>query len=534
VAQKSASFKLTDGDRAMLEIGPYQPTVFSQYYFDINLLPWQVYFQSYPSNDKLVIAGIRTWKSFGTADYWLKQAFWNPGSRWLNVCITADQAQIIFNDILMLAQSDRFKHWIKKIVLHPYPVLQLWNDSEIWSRSIGGASGDATTLRGWEFDGINIDEAAYVTNELAVMTLKGRLIGVNKVTKKPRIGLLTMTSTPKGAKSWLFERWKKGDSSFPEANPKKYLSLRARTYDNTFLSPEQIEEAVADYTEDQKRQELEGIFIADNNLFAFEDLMAMCGRNYGENILDLAQYDPDVLELEKKILAWYREKSVVYEGVPQTIDHYELDPEPNHTYIAGCDLGARAVVSGRAEGRNATVGTVIDISTRPWKLVAYRYDIQGRYSINMERVKDWHDKYNNYGRSLCHTRIDAVGPGDVIHQMLEEDRYRIDGFKAGLLSKAAMLQASAVVIERRLIRAPFIRRLVDQFQSYTPGDDKNIAQDIVISLSQGIHLARELEGAHSDSTQVRQPEHSSLGQLRGRARVRSSAERRQAWRTRQR
>jgi hypothetical protein len=113
----------------------------------------------------------------------------------------------------------------------------------------------------------------------------------------------------------------------------------------------------------------------------------------------------------------------------------------------------------------------------------------------MELVKNWHNKYNRNGAS-CLTRIDALGPGDVIHQMLEEQQYKIDGFKASALSKGTMLQASAICIERRLIRWPFIRRLIDQFQAYTP-DDKKIAQDIVIAVSQALHFAREIEGGYT-------------------------------------
>ncbi len=476
----------------MHDVGPSRHDVFAKYYFNVDLFLWQHYYLAYPVKNKLVVAGIRTGKSFLAAYELLNFAYWNPGSRVLNVCITADQAQIIFNDIIMLASNSRFEHWISKIVNHPYPALILNNGAELWSRSIGGASGDATTLRGWEFDLINADEAAYFANEMAIKTLQGRLIGVNKVTGRPRYGLFTMKTTPKGAKSWLYDRWKKGDPQYPGADPRKYLSLRARTYDNTLLDPAAIEMVLADYTEAQRMQEMEGIFISDDSLFSMQDLIACAGKEI-DDIFNAQLLDPDVVELEARIMKWLVSKGKDGSNVPQTIEHYELPPEPGHIYVAGWDLGSRAILRGVAEGRNATVGVVFDVTSRPWKMVAYKYDTFGKYTISMEWVRQWHLKYNAAG-AQCFTRIDALSSGDVIHQILEEERFQIDGFKASTTTKGTMLQASAYTIGMRWIRWPFIRRLIDQFQGYTP-DDKRIAQDIVIAVSQALHLAREIEGA---------------------------------------
>jgi hypothetical protein len=510
-------FKVKPTDRIILnDVGPNNYRVFAQHYFGITLSNWQDYFLSYPAKNKLVVAGIRAGKSLAAAVMLPHFAFWNPGSRVLNVCITADQSQIIFQDIVNFVSSPKFSHWVEKIVYHPYPIIKLVNGSEIWSRSIGGASGDASTLRGWEFDVINIDEAAYITNEFAIRTLQGRLIGVNKITGKPRHGLLTLTTTPKGAKSWLYERWKKGDPGFPGSDPLKYLSLRTRTYDNPNLDPESIEMALADYSERQRQQELEGQFISDDGLFQLDDLVAMAGKDLGADILDMTTVDNYILELEKEIKDWFAAAGKTITDIPQTIEYYETPVKPGHTYVAGWDLGARSVLTGRSEGRNSTVGVVFDITTRPWKLAAYRYDTIGRYSITMGRVKDWHNHYSSRG-ATCLTRIDALGPGDVIHQMLEEDQYKIDGFKASTISKGVMLQAAAVAIERRWIRWPFIRRIIDQFQGYDP-NDKNIAQDVVIAISQAIHLAREIEGGYSVSPEVRVTEHASLGEYRNASR----------------
>jgi hypothetical protein len=133
----------------------------------------------------------------------------------------------------------------------------------------------------------------------------------------------------------------------------------------------------------------------------------------------------------------------------------------------------------------------------------------------MAWVKEWHDRYNDRGRCICQTRIDAVGPGDVIHQMLEEDQYRIDGFKASLESKARILQAAVVSTEKRLYRLPFIRKFVDQHQSYER-DDKNLAQDVVMANALALHLAREIEPMYTSEPAdgIRVVQHGSMAHLR--------------------
>lgn len=499
-------FRLTPVDRQFLARAARNDyAAFASTYFNATLIPWQRFFLQHHAKDKLVVAGIRSGKSFADAVLSLHFAFWNPHSRVLNVCITVDQARVVYQEIINLADSPAFRHWIDgEPTFHPYPRLRLRNGAEIWARSIGGPGGTADRLRGWEFDVITLDEAAYVVNPAALMTLRGRLIGFNKEIGQPRYGLFVMTTTPtSSASGWLYERWKKGDPAFPDANPDKYLSLRARTYDNPFLSKDVIAEIEASYTERQRRQELEGLFLSEDAMFPLEDLLACCGKYVGENIIDVGgddDIDPVVADLNRAIVAWLKASDRRYRdivSVPETIEHYELDPEPGRMYVAGWDLGSRTLRSGKAAGRNATVGVVFDVTQRPWRMAAYRYLVGMRYTASMAEVKRWHLKYNGNG-AFCATRIDAAGPGDVIHQMLEEEEYKIDGFRANTASKAAILQAAKICIERRDVRFPYIAAMIRQFQDYTP-NDHNIAQDIVMAVAQALHFAVERDGEPSSS-----------------------------------
>jgi hypothetical protein len=510
-------FNMTSVDRAILEsTSPDDVDTFVAKYFNITLFPWQSYFIRYPCRDKLVVAGIRSGKSFASAVHLLHHAYWNPMSRILAVCITSDQARVVFQEIVAMASSPEFEHWIDGDVLfHPYPKLKLINGSEIWARSIGGPAGKADNLRGWEFDVIALDEAAYVQNVEAIRTLQGRLIGFNKVIGRPRAGIFLMTTTPtRKAAQWLYERWQLGDPASPNSNPKEYLSIRARTYDNPHLDPKIIADIERSYTERMRQQEMEGLFTNDDAFFPLDEILRCCGKYVTDNIIDASNddIDPDFADLERRIVERLKEehpqKFAHIDSTPEHIDLYELPPEPGRAYVAGWDIGSRAIASGRGRERNSTVGVVFDITSKPWKMVAYRFAPNLRYPDTMELIKHWHDRYNSNG-ATCHTRIDAVGSGDVVHQILSEQQYRIDGFKAGVESKAAILQAIKIAIEKRWLRFPYIQRIITQLQNYDV-DDRHLSQDIVMAMAQAVHYAMTINGDFRERTESRTAERSSF------------------------
>lgn len=513
-------FRLTEADRKILEIAPQDPQLWAKWYFDIDLQPWQEYFLLAPQTDKLVVAGIRTGKSFISALGFLWFGQLHPQARILNTSISSEQANIVFQNCLTFCENPRFKPWVEDIVRHPYPAIRLVTGAEMWFRSIGY---EAELIRGFEFDLINIDEAAYVVREMAVKTLKGRLLGINPLTHQSRAGLFWMISTPKG-KGWLFDRWKQGDPRYTGSKPDKFLSLRVLTYDNRMLmqserGQELTEQIRQEYSERLIRQELEAEFLDDEEaVFPYEHILYACNEIH-----------PEVQWLNQRITEWRSQHKIQATMISDTgsedIVHYELEPESGHEYLQSWDMGKRPTPSGR----NAMVGQVWDLTDRPFKLVGFRYAPGATYGLAHQWVKEWHWKYNSNGAS-AETLIDATGKGDVLNERLEEeDHIEVDGVIYSAVQKPALIHAGQLALERNYVRFPFIRRFVDQLHNYELMD-KKIPQDLVMAFCQAMHRARQRFGDYHKPRAIekaiissfRRPEsdHSRFVQRRKSARTR--------------
>lgn len=477
---KPTQFALTALDREILTYGKDDIDLWSRGYFDQGLFPYQQYFYHAPQKDKMLAASIRVGKSFLAAKGGLHKCQFNPGAIFLNTSISSEQAKIVYNNCLSMCGASKFSHWVEHVQSSPYPLIRLVNGSELWFRSIGY---EAELLRGFEFDVINVDEAGYVTRENAIKTLRGRLLGINPVTRKPRLGEIWYITSPKGL-GWLYERWKKGDPKFPNANPSKYLSLRAVIWDNPLLDPDQIAEIMEDYTEAMIRQELYGEFLIDTNmLFPYELVMSGCDEEKKE-----------VRWLYEQIALWNsRNQEKTYRddaGLTSDITHYECEPQPGHQYISSWDLGKRA----KRNGRNAMVGVVLDITHEPWVQAAFHYKEGMGYYDAKHMMEDWGEKYGSERLGcLCRTAMDSTGKGDVLEEFMDRENSveNLEGFVYSGASKPNLIHAGKLAIERGLLAYPFIRRQIDQLSNYEP-DDKDIPQDIVMALCQACYAAREV------------------------------------------
>ena len=499
MARKAQPFRLTSGDRKMLEVAGDDLTLFCQYYFNgWTPLAYQHAFYHAPQRNKLLLAGIRAGKTKGVAAGFLHYGVFHPESRLANASISADQAQIVFNDVVDFASRPRFEHWVEDVSRHPYPKVRLVNGTEIWFRSVGY---EAELWRGWEFDWINVDEAAYVPSKAAIDTLLGRLVGTRQVNGiwVPRAGLFSMTSSPKG-KTWLFERWKLGDPEYLGSQPERYLSLRARTRDNIYLTPEQVDDLMENYTSKQVQQELDGLFVdADGAQFSYAQVMYACTPIIKNDLGEVVDGRREVSELQEAVDE-FLEAHRASTSRRQDLDFFELPPERGRIYVNSWDLGKRPTKLGR----NAMVGGVLDITTVPWRLVAYRYAPGASFGMAHAWIKEWHARYGgDFG--ACETIIDATGKGDVLNEQLtEEDNLNISAFVYSAASKPQLIHSLAIALERGLIVFPFVRRLVDQLQGYELPDDR-IPQDIVMMLGQAAYAATQRGGSTSRSLSVVKP-----------------------------
>lgn len=488
--KKPAPFRMRETDKLVYANALDDLGIFTEYYFDWEPFGWQQQFYHAPQQDKLVVAGVRSGKTKVVAAGFLHFMLYHPNCRIANASISADQATIVYYDCLDFAMRPQFQHLVEKVERHPYPLIRLVNGSEAWFRSVGY---EAELWRGWEFDWINIDEAAYIPNEMAMVTLKGRLLGRRRVYGewRHREGLFTMTTSPKG-KTWLFKRFNQGWPEYPqheEGDLETYLSIRARTFDNPALSPKILAEITRNMTKKQIQQEMEGLFVdSDSSQFEYDDIMLCCTPIVKDPVTkEVKAGRQEVTELVVQVNRWMDSHNAS-ESRREDIDLYELEPIPGHYYVNSWDIGFRPT----KVGRNATVGGVIDITERPWKLVAYAYLPGVSYAESQERIEQWQRKYNSRD-ATCETIMDATGKGDVISQELQQRKLNVEGFAYSTQSKALMITSLRLAVERQWLVFPFIKRMVDQLQIYEVPDDK-IPQDIVMMLAQACMVARRRNG----------------------------------------
>lgn len=477
---KPTQFALTALDREVLTYGQYDIDLWARGYFGRGLFPYQQYFYHAPQKDKMLVASIRVGKSFLASNGGLHKMQFNPGARFLNTSISSEQAKIVYNHCLEMCNAPNFQHWVEHVQSSPYPLIRLVNGSELWFRSIGY---EAELIRGFEFDVINVDEAAYIVREMAIKTLRGRLLGINPITNLPRLREIWFISSPKGG-GWLFERWKKGDPKYPNADPSKYLSLRATIWQNPLLDPEAIEDIMADYTEDMIQQELFGEFLIDiGSLFPYESVLACCDEEKRE-----------VRWLYEQIKTWKEQhQTKTYRsdaGLSEDITHYECEPQPGHQYISSWDVGKKPT----RKGRNAMCGMVYDVTHEPWVQVGFFYREGMGYTEVKPLIEQWGEKYGSERLGCrCKTVMDSTGKGDVLEEFMvrEHSVDSLEGYVYSASNKPNLIHAGKLAIERGQTVFPFIKRQVDELTNYV-SDDKDIAQDIVMTYCQAMYAAREM------------------------------------------
>src|SRR5260221_1555519 len=481
--EKPTTFHMTALDKEILERCEYNIDLWAAGYFDGQAFPWQRHFYHAPQKDKLLVAGIRSGKSRLISMGFLHRAQYHSHSRMLNTSISSEQAKIVYQNCLEMCSMPRFQHWVEHVQSSPYPLIRLVNGSELWFRSIGY---DAELIRGFQFDWINVDEAAYVTRDQAIKTLKGRLLGRNNLAQRELAGIFTMVSAPKG-QGCLAERWKKGDPKYLGAELHKYLSLRATVWDNPLLSQDQIRELMADYTESMIRQELLGEFLDNYDaIFPYQLVMDACqGERYEEQLKRLYAEIAHWNALHQDETRTIRSDA----GLTEDITHYECEPQAGHRYVNSWDLGKKPT----SKGRNAMVGMVYDVTHEPWQQVAFLYKEGMGYVEAKGMIESWDEKYNLRGSAHCQSAIDATGKGDVLQEFMEAERSveKLEGIVYSGANKPNYIHAGKIALERGLPVFPFIRRQVDQFTNYVL-DDKEIAQDIVMAYCQAMWVARSM------------------------------------------
>jgi hypothetical protein len=379
----------------------------------------------------------------------------------ISVAMSADQAAIVFKEAKKLLKDSPLKVLVKAMRSTPFPHIIFANGAIMHCRS---AHDDGKYIDGHAYRFLSIDEAGWIPNLKALMTnvIVMRLAGG---------GSIDLIGTPKGYND-LYFYYERGQRGTPG-----YFSMRGSIYDNPHLPREDIEmrdRLLASADPKIRRQVLDGEFVDFTGL-AFT-------RDQRDNAFDPA--------------------------MPHHVDYVD-----GHRYVAAWDLGRQT---------DFTVGCVLDITERPWKLVSFtrlnKVAWEEIYSTIDRVAKEYHVKWS---------RIDATGPGgDVIEEELTKRKIQVDphktssrankldiinGLQAALDDNRQVVGMSETVDDNGqtirhpilegpgegnwgLLRLPCVSQLMDEMGIYSI-DDKNIPfTDSVISLALAVDLARETVG----------------------------------------
>lgn len=198
-----------------------------------------------------LFSGVGGGKTFASCVKAYQYAFEHKGSLG---CLTAPTYRAV-EDVTLTTWYDIFgegldTHWeFRKNEM----AIRLANGSKILLRP----AEDPDKLRGLNLAFFGMDEAAIGWQHETFKVLQARL----RQPGYPHQGWIT--TTPKGIRSWLYQRWVKKELDGRELPAHQYVRMQARTKDNTHLDDDYLESLQQSYGDTKfAAQELEGEFVA--------------------------------------------------------------------------------------------------------------------------------------------------------------------------------------------------------------------------------------------------------------------------------
>jgi len=404
-----------------------------------------------------------------------------PGFRALNASVTAGQAQLTFEMIDTWRDgSSLLNNLITDVTLRPFPIIEFWNRSTFEFRTAGLG---AKFIRGYEYDRINYDEAGLDEDGSAIKVLRGRLRGV-RPDGTPRMARLDVTGTPSTA-VWFRERFEMGLKGHPlntEFARKYYSSLRVTTFQNTRLTKEQIDLIVAEYPPELADVELRAEF-PDWGLSTFPHghVQACVDREMNDDMYEALYPDDGQIKAGWESEEWPR-VGVVFWHKPAV---------PGHLYIMAGDPGVDT-----PPRRNSPCIIVFDV-TNPVAEMVYFHWASGKGS---------YDPFmNSYKRAITEYRpiakgIDVTGPQKSLNDLgFEKYGIQLDGLHFGGIKEVLVNSLLSAIVSHD-IRFPMIQGVMNQLQTYRRDDDKDLDQDIVMTLGMCSYLMRQFRPGSQQNT----------------------------------
>lgn len=352
-----------------------------------------------------------------------------------NVSITLDQGTLAFATAQQLAEAPAFKWMVEDVVMTPFPRMKFKNGAEFHVRS--------TKYKGKHIEGqgiayISYDEVAYEPDESVIdEKILMRLADTD--------GWLDLIGTPRG-RTWYYHRFLRHDKGIAGC-----YSQTGSSYENPHVSKTALQEYERTKPERLVQQNIYGRFVApENAVFAWEDIQA--------------SYDVDLdYRIEKQ-------------GGVELIRVEKA--KPGHKYVTGWDL---------AKEQDWTVGITLDVSYKPWRLVAYERFGRQPWPYVEERIKTRAREYPGT------TIVDATGVGGPVVDHVRASGVRTIGFVFTGPRKEVLISNAQSCLEHRRLRMPFIRQLVDELEGYER-NDAAIECDTVMSLALALWVAERRGG----------------------------------------
>lgn len=294
-----------------------------------------------------------------------------------NVSITLDQARIIFNEVIrLLRRLPWCDYLIEDLAVTPFPMLRLTNGSVLWARS---TQRRGEYLLGHDFDFISFDEAAfepaadYVVEEVLMMRVVDRA------------GQIDYISTPRG-KNWFYRK----SQEIASRGFSGYVQ-RGDSRDNPHLPADYLERTITRLSPQRRAQNIEGHFVdLGNEVLREEDIQRALTLWKGGP--DLGQGLQNHISIHETVTHGHQSSARPDQGQGHPI------PRGRH-YVHGWDL---------ARKRTWTVGITLDITERPYQLVAFERFQHRSWPAVITAIRQRHSRYG--GRVI----IDATGLGDVV------------------------------------------------------------------------------------------------------------------------
>ena len=417
----------------------YDPVLFAREFLELEPHPGQVrWLQNSTKPENALHTGNRWGKSLVQAVKILHRCLFKVGiSEYsyadkyeaVNASITLDQAKIIFENVVRLLKGEPYlEKLVKEVKFTPFPHIVFGNGAVFWARS---TQRRGEYLLGRDYDYFNFDEVAFEPHPDYVVNQ------VIMMRLADRAGMLDYTSTPKG-KNWFYRK-----CCELQKNPELGYVQNGDSRENPHISREYLDRKLKSLSPGKIEQNIKGLFV--------DDASQVIKEEYIRNAMTLST------------------------GLSEPIQ--------GHRYCHGWDL---------ARKRTFTVGVTLDITRRPYQVVA------------LERFqREWKDVYaairarqKEYGGEVI---IDSTGLGDVV--ISEVADIRPQGFNFGERGGKAKSELIANLEKMHAlgqVAYPYIEQIQEDGELWTLQDelrdfywDKNSECDAVMALALALWLVRD-------------------------------------------